>query len=315
MIDLHLHLDGSLPYSTLRKLSELSGVKLPENNVELKKLVAVPENCTDLTEYLKCFELPVSLLQTCDAVYCAVLDLCLYLKQSGMIYSEIRFAPQKHTSMGCSQKDIVEAAIKGINKSGFNANLILCCIREKDNELLNLETVKVASEFLYNGVVALDLAGDEHNNKTENYKYIFDVAQNASVPYTIHAGEADGKKSINYALDFGASRIGHGINAIYDNKTINRLVDLKVPLEICVTSNVQTKATVNYKMHPIKKLMDKGVVVTVNSDNMIVSDTDIYKEFRIVRNLFGIDTRDLLLNSINSAFCDDDTKKFLLKKI
>ena len=188
-------------------------------------------------------------------------------------------------------------------------------MREKDNDKDNIETVKTAVAFKNKGVVAIDLAGDEYNFKTKNFEYIFSLLKTYSLPATVHAGEADGKESINSAIEFGAVRIGHGIRSVFDSETVERIVLNKIPLEVCITSNVQTKATVNLKMHPVRKLYDKGVIITVNSDNMTVSDTDVFKELRIAKNQFGIDTKELLINSVNAAFCDDDLKEYLRKKI
>ncbi len=315
MIDLHLHLDGSIPYRTIIKLAKMNDITVPDDMSKLKRTVTVPKTCERLSDYLNCFSLPVKLLQNYESIYTATYELCLNLKQSGMLYTEIRFAPAKHTFFDLSQEDVVETALKAVEKSGFNARLILCCMREKNNKKENLLTVNTAGKFLNKGVVGLDLEGDEKAFKTKEYEYVFKRANELGIPYTIHSGEADGKDSMLSAINFGAKRIGHGIQAIYSSEVTEKLIKKNIPLEVCISSNVQTKTVASLNMHPVKKLFDKGVLITINSDNMTVSDTDVFKEFKIAQKNFGLEPKLLLKNAVNSAFCDQDLKKYLLKKI
>lgn len=288
-IDLHLHLDGSLSEQSVKELCRMQDIKIPDNLISLLKC---PEDCRDLNEYLRCFEFPLTLLQTEDAITYAVERLC---HETDYRYCEIRFAPQLHTRMGLTQKQVIEAAVKGLGK---NYRLILCCMRGGNNE----ETVRYASDFLGRGVVALDLAGAEALYPTRDYKHLFEMAAKENIPYTIHAGEADGPESIRDAVNMGACRIGHGVRAIEDKSVMKLLADRKIPLEMCPTSNLNTRVITDIRDYPIKKYMDMGIVVTVNSDNMSVSNTDVKKELKLIKDSFGIDEDVLISNAAIAAF-------------
>ena len=152
------------------------------------------------------------------------------------------------------------------------------------------------------GAVALDLAGAEALYPTRDYKHLFEMAAKENIPYTIHAGEADGPESIRDAVNMGASRIGHGVRAIEDKSVMKLLADRKIPLEMCPTSNLNTRVITDIRDYPIKKYLDMGIVVTVNSDNMSVSNTDVKKELKLIKDSFGIDEDILLINAEISAF-------------
>ncbi len=288
-IDLHLHLDGSLSPETAKELCRMQNFEIPDNLISLLKC---PEDCRNLNDYLRCFEFPLTLLQTEDAITYAVERLCY---ETDYRYCEIRFAPQLHTRLGLTEKQVIEAAIRGLKE---NYRLILCCMRGGKNE----ETVRLCSDFMGKGVVALDLAGAEALYPTRDYKHLFEMAQRMDIPYTIHAGEADAPVSIRDAINMGASRIGHGVRAIEDLSVMRLLADKKIPLEMCPTSNLNTRVISDIRDYPIKKYMDMGIIVTVNSDNMSVSNTDVKKELKLINDTFGIDEDLLLKNATKAAF-------------
>lgn len=214
----------------------------------MRKALVCPENTKDLTEYLKCFDLPVKVMQSHDAIAYSVKSLVKRLDAQGLIYAEIRFAPQLHTDKGMTQDEVVQAAIEGLKQgvsesNGIKANLILCCMRgDGSNDAANMETIDLAKKYLGKGVVATDLAGAEALYPTSYYKPTFAYATQQGVPFTIHAGEADGVESMNLALDYGAKRIGHGIRSYNDAATMARLKQLDVCLDLCPKSNLDTHA-------------------------------------------------------------------------
>lgn len=317
-IDLHLHLDGSLSLRSARQLAAISGIALPEDDAELKKMLVCPPDCTDLNGYLKCFDLPCKLMQTPETLRLAAYNLCTELKDKGYIYAEIRFAPQKHTDCGMSQDEVVKAVISGIKKSHFKAGLILCCMRGSDNETDNLETVRIAKKYLGKTVCAVDLAGAEALYDNEKFSRVFETAKIDNIPFTIHAGEAAGAVSVRKAVEFGACRIGHGVRAAEDLSVVSLLAEKKITLEICPTSNVNTGVFDNIKDMPFDFFNEHGVLYTINSDNMTVSDTDVGLETELVKQAFGFDSgfeKQMLLNAANAAFCDKKTYKYLIKKI
>lgn len=287
-VDLHLHLDGSMTPSYLIRQASKQGLELPTwDEKELLEYMYAPKDCKDLNEYLTKFALPLMVMQTEEAISEAVTDLCRRLKEQGLVYAEIRFAPQLHLEQGLNQEQVVNAAIRGLLKhKDFKASLILCCMRMEHNEETNFETVRVAEKYLGKGIAAIDLAGAEGVYPTKNYASVFKKAKSYGVPFTIHAGEADGAESIWKALEFGASRIGHGIRCLQDEKLVDYLREHKIPLEICITSNLQTKAVEG--LYPLKEMMRKGLHVTLNTDNMTVSGTTLKHEFQIAREVLGL---------------------------
>ena len=310
MIDLHLHFDGSLLARTVLELAKEQGIALPsEEPDELKLFLAAPADCGSLNEYLEKFDLPLLVLQTREAVRKGMHTLASSLKEQGMLYAEIRFAPQLHTKKGLTQEQVVKAALQGLQEAAagsfFKAKLILCCMRGADNREENLLTVRTAAAFLGRGVAALDLAGAEALYPTADYGEVFALAKELSVPFTLHAGEADGPESIRAALRMGASRIGHGVRAGEDPELLEELKERQIPLEMCPSSNVQTKAVPSLSEHPVLSYLRRGLLVTVNTDNMTVSDTTIEREFRLLKEELGMtpeERRQLLLNAADAAF-------------
>ena len=310
MIDLHLHFDGSLLPRTVLELAKEQGIALPsEEPDELKLFLAAPADCGSLNEYLEKFDLPLLVLQTREAIRKGMYTLVSSLKEQGMLYAEIRFAPQLHTKKGLTQEQVVKAALQGLQEAAagsfFKAKLILCCMRGADNREENLLTVRTAAAYLGRGVAALDLAGAEALYPTADYGEVFALAKELSVPFTIHAGEADGPESIRAALRMGASRIGHGVRAGEDPELLEELKERQIPLEMCPSSNVQTKAVPSLSEHPVLSYLRRGLLVTVNTDNMTVSDTTIEREFRLLKEELGMtpeERRQLLLNAADAAF-------------
>lgn len=323
MIDLHLHLDGSLEPLEILKLANISNVLLPTNDInELRELLTVQNDCTSLSEYLEKFALPQMVLQTKETIEESVYMVVVKLAKQGLCYAEIRFAPQLHLQNGLTQKQVVFAAVKGLKRgidtSGMQCQLILCCMRGAENHRENIETVYVAKEFLGKGVCAVDLAGNETAYPTRLFADIFKQAKKDNIPITIHAGEAAGANSIKEALDLGATRIGHGIHAIEDEEVLNQLKTKGVVLETCFTSNLQTKAVKNIDEYPILKFKDLGILTTVNTDNMTVSGTSLKKEYTLLKNLFSLTDetlKELALIATTAAFLPEENKSILRKTI
>lgn len=295
MIDLHVHLDGSLSFDMVRKLAKLQNMKQYEDEEMISKMVA-PKDCSDLNDYLTKFDYPLELLQTKEALELSVFELLKLQQMQGLSYSEIRFAPQLHLKNGLTQTEVVEAVLNGRRKFQteyeMNSGIILCCMRGAEDKL-NYETVEMAGEYKDQGVVLLDLAGAEALYPTKNYKELFRYAESLKVPYTIHAGEADGPESIWYALEFGARRIGHGVRCIEDRALMRRLAKDQIPLELCPTSNLNTKIFDRIEDYPIPMLIDAGIKCTINTDNMTVSDTTLSRELELIQQTFHLSIEEM----------------------
>lgn len=297
--ELHLHLDGSLRPETVWELAKEQGIRLPaESAEEVKYKMEVPEDCRTLEEYLERFDLPLLVLQRADAIERVTYELVEDLAKEGVDYAEIRFAPQLSVNGGLTQDEVVEAAIRGAERGmktypEIRVGLILCCMRGADNEALNMQTVETAKKYLGPVVCAVDIAGAEGLFPTENFAPVFAKVREYGIPMTIHAGEAAGPDSMKTALSFGTKRIGHGVAAVNDPELIRRLIDENVTLEVCVTSNYHTKVVPAIEMHPIHKLLDEGVHVTVNSDNRTCSRTTLQKEKEVLKEQLGFSDEEI----------------------
>ena len=245
IVDLHLHLDGSLSAKAILEVARREKIDLPaKNEKDLNKYLTVPENCQSLNEYLERFALPNQVLQSKLGLEICTLDLLERLAADGLKYVEIRMAPQLSTNNGLSQEKVVKTLIKTCKKARkfrIFSNLILCMMRGENTKEKNLETIKVAKKYLGKGVVAMDLAGAEGLFPNEMFKDEFKLANENNIPLTIHSGEAAGASSVKSAIDFGAVRIGHGIHSIEDENVLKELVDKNICLEVCPKSNLDTK--------------------------------------------------------------------------
>lgn len=312
-IVLHLHLDGSLDLDLAKKYAKEEGYNLTDK--EIIKDLQVDKTCHNLNDYLEKFALPSSLLQTKERLEETTYTLFKKLSMENVIYAEIRFAPIKHIEKGLSLDDVISSVIKGMEKAKNEFNIyggiILCCMRDSSKEE-NLEIVNYAKKYLNKGVVAIDLAGAEGLYETKNFKYIFDLCRKENIPYTIHAGEADGKESINSALDFKTKRLGHGIRCIEDKDTMERIINDRILLEICPTSNFQTEAIKG--KHPLEYLYNNNILISINTDNDTVSNININDEYSNVLNTTNLTIKDLVkcnYNSIPYLFTTDDIKNKL----
>ena len=297
MIDLHLHLDGSLRPETVRELLRKDGMEF--SSEEMRAKLTVPDDCKDLNDYLRTFDYPVRVLNNGEALERAVRELGEDLFHQGVTYAEIRFAPLLSANADFSVDEAVMAAVKGAMAaenefSQLKLGIILCCMRGDFHEQ-NMATVKAAHKYLGNYVCALDLAGAEALYPTEMFEEEFMLARKYNVPFTIHAGEAAGAESIWKALEMGASRIGHGIRCIEDDVLVEYLARHEIPLEICPISNMQTKVFGDMEEYPLKELLERGVHATLNTDNRTVSNTNLSKEKKFLKKYCRIDEKDLEL--------------------
>lgn len=317
LVELHLHLDGALSIDNCKKIAKIQNINIPNDN-KISKMMTVSEGCNDLNEFLTKFDFALSLLQTPEGIENAIKNLEEELVEQGIVYAEIRFAPQLHTTKGLSQDEVVAAAIKGLESSKLKSNLILCCMRGDNNHNENIETVKIAKKYLGKGVCAIDLAGAEALYPTANFEDVFKYAKELGVPFTIHAGEADGPKSVYDAIRFGAKRIGHGVRAVEDNDLIKIIAKQGITLEICPTSNICTSTYNKIEDIPIKKFIDNGINITINTDDPTVCNTKLKEELKLVANTFGLTYEDIVklqLNAIKASFASEKIKEEIIEKI
>ncbi|MGM9904813.1 adenosine deaminase [Lactobacillus sp.] len=322
LIDLHLHLDGSVPYQTVRELLAKEGKSLPE--ADLRKRLSVSPDCRNLDEYLEKFDFPLSLMQTAENLRLIVRELLEELRGQGLVYVEIRFAPQRHTET-LTQVEAVQAVLDGRDDfyawqkeqegDDLHANFLLCLMRLVGQDEANRETVKVAKDFFGKGVAGLDLAGPE-NEEVANRKYapFFQQAKEWGIPYTIHAGEAMGPESMREALALGTKRIGHGIRCQEDPSLVKQLAADGITLECCASSNLNTKVFDRIAEYPLRSMLGQNLRVTLNTDNMTVSATNLPHEYQLMeeQGLTKSEEKQLYLNSVRAAFASQEEKDRLL---
>ena len=315
-IDLHCHLDGSIPIETIKQLMHDENIKI--DNDKLEEAIRVDQTSTDLAGYLTKFELPLKLLQTPESFEIATYELLKDLAAENMIYTELRFAPFLTASNMAEAGQIIEAAIRGLDKAresfAIEANLILCCMRHHDEET-NLKLVELAKGYLNQGVCAIDLAGDEAKYPMALYENIFKKAREMNIPFTIHAGECGDPDNIRHAIELGAKRIGHGIAMMKDKTLFELCRKHEIGIEMCPTSNVQTRAIDHMKDYPYQLFMEEGLLVTINTDNRTVSNTSINKEIKLLESYGPVDYEQCLKNAVQVSFASEEVKAKLLKQI
>ena len=318
-IELHCHLDGSLRVDSIIDIAKKENIELPSFNIEeVNKLVKVQSDCTSLVEYLKKFDLPNKVMQSKESLKRVTYELLEDASRENIKYMEIRFAPMLHTSKGLSIDEVIESVVCGVEEAqkvyDIKANLILGCMRSMSEEDAFL-VVNEGRKFLNNGVVAIDLCGPEMEGFSSRFKAPIDLARSYGYRVTIHAGEAASGINVIEAVNIlGAERIGHGVR-IKDLKDAYDLVkDKNIVLEMCPTSNIQTKAVELFNEHPFYKFYKDDVRVTLNTDNRTVSDIDLTNEFDLIFNNFKLDLNDynkIYLHTVDATFADEETKEWL----
>ena len=308
--DLHVHLDGSLRISTIIELARNQNVALPaDNENDLKKFVCCGKDCKSLDEYLKAFEVTLCVMQTEKALKRTAYELSEDAAKENIRYMEVRYSPILHTQKGLKLTTISDAVLSGLAKAEKDFNIktgvIICGIRNMDPET-SLKLAELAVAYKNKGVIGFDLAGAEYNHPAKAHKEAFYLALNNNINITIHAGEAYGPGSIHQALHYcGTHRIGHGTRLIEDGDLLNYVNDHRIPLEICITSNLDTKSVKDLKQHPLSFYLDYGLRVTLNTDNRLVSNTTLTDEYMLAINGLNIDyseVKNIIINGFKSAF-------------
>ncbi len=308
-IELHVHLDGSMRLETASQWSK-------ESLDVVREKMEAPIDCVDLNNYLTKFSFPLSLLQTKDHLTRVAYELVEDLEKDHVIYAEIRFAPILHTKQGLSLQEVVEAVLDGLKKGRIKCGLLLCLMRNEKEEN-NRKVIEVAKQYLGKGVVGLDLAGAEGMYPTSNFASLFQEAQKQNIPFTIHAGEADGPSSILSAIQFGAKRLGHGVRIIEDSSLMQLAKKQDITLEICPSSNLQTRIVTNYADHPLFALFNQGLHVTINTDNRTVSNITLTQEYQKLKDAFPFaeeDFKAMNLYAVQASFLPEEEKQQLVEE-
>lgn len=313
-IELHCHLDGSLRPDTIIEIAEKEGIDIDE----IIETVTAPLECKSLDEYLKAFELPNLVMQSKESLRRVTFELYEDAAKENVKYMEVRFAPLLHTLKGLTVEQIIESVIEGMReaqvKYDIKGNIILCCMRIMSVDKA-FEVVEKGKKFLGKGVVAIDLCASEIEGFCQKFVEPIRLARKYGYRVTIHAGETGIGKNVLEAVELlGAERIGHGVYIRNCEEAYKIVKERNITLEMCPTSNVQTKAVSNFSDHPIYDFYKDGIKVTLNTDNRTVSDTNMTKEIEMTAKEFNIDYEDykkIYYNSVDSSFADEETKEEL----
>jgi adenosine deaminase len=323
LTDLHRHLDGNIRLSTIWQLAQEHSIVLPADSLEkLKSKVQIQQKTTDLLAFLEKMELGVSVLASEQACFRIAYENIEDAKLAGLDYVELRFSPvfmaQAHNLQIDQVVDAVIAGCKaGTKQYGVPVNLIGILSRSYGEATCHQELQALLRAK--DDIVALDLAGDEKGFPAIRFKQHFKLARDAGWNITVHAGEADGPQSIRQAIDeLGATRIGHSVAAREEPHLMDFMANNNISIECCLTSNFQTGACTNIADHPIKTFMERGIVVTLNTDDPGVSGIEIADEYKLAREVVGLSAEQLAqiqLNGVEVAFAADSVKRELLSQL
>ncbi len=321
--ELHRHLDGSLRLETILDLANRQNLNFGVKTVdELRALIVVPEHCQSLVEYLRAFQYTVAVSQTEYALTRVMYEVCEDAMLDGVNYIEVRFAPNLHSEQGLVPTKVLESVILGArlaqeNFAGFHARIIVCGIRTHDVNIVS-DMARVAVQYRNEGVVAFDIAGPELGYVPSKFKDAFTIVHDELMSSTIHAGEAADHMYVHEALHVcRATRIGHGVNLKDDPSLMQFVLERQIPLEMCLTSNLQTKAVQHYSEHPLPDFFRRGMMVVPCTDNTLMSDITLSREYVKIQELFMFDQADVLKlvdNSFRAAFVHDDLKNELRRR-
>lgn len=323
--ELHCHLDGSLRLATLLDLARQQGRldALPAQDeeglaAELRKV----DEAESLEAYLAWFGYTIPLLQSAEALHGAAYELAEDCAGEGVRYLEVRYGPVLHTDGGLSLEAVSDAVLAGLRDAerdlGIKTGVIVCGLRDRF-ESASLAQAELAVRHRERGVVAFDLAGGERGNPADLHGAAFYHARKHLLNLTIHAGENFGPASIRQALfKCGAHRIGHGVTLGQDPDLLRYFVDRQIPLEVCPTSNVQTRAVASYEAHPVAQYVRAGVPVAIGTDNRLFSHTTVTDELWLAHTRCGIPAdalREVALNGFRHAFLPWHEKEALLEEV
>lgn len=325
-VDLHNHLDGGLRPSTIIDLAQKYGVELPTEPDPEKLKEWFTRGCRqkNLVLYLETFDVTIAVMQTEEALERVAFELAEDMSAENIVYSEVRYAPLQHTAGGLTPDQVVKAVTKGLERArkkyGIVCKSILCAMRHESAEKAQ-QVAELAVAYRDKGVVGFDTAGGESGNPPKKFINAYNYIRKMNFNITIHAGEAYGPESMWQAIQLcGAHRIGHGTKLIEDmdvdgmrivkmGSLASYVLDKRIPLEMCLSSNVDTGASASIAAHPFQLFFRNGFRVFLCTDNRLMSDTTMTREMELAAEYYSLDLKDLekiTLNAMKSSFIHHD---------
>jgi adenosine deaminase len=321
--DLHCHLDGSLRLDTVLDLARRQNVRLPTfDRSELFQMLYAGDHVASLDDYLRAFDITLSVLQNEEGLERVAYELAVDAWSENVRYLEVRYSPLLHTRNGLRPAQVVEAVLRGLRTAkrelGIRYGVILCSLRTWPPEQ-SLKIAELCVAFKNRGVVGFDLAGSETGNPAKLHRDAFQLVIDNNINCTAHAGESFGPDSVHQAIHkCGAHRIGHGTRLVENGDLLNFVNDHRIALEVCPTSNVQTRAASSWATHPVDFYVDYGLRVTINTDNRLMSDTTVTKELYLCHKHYGwsLQTiKEIIIAGFKSAFMPYREKADLVAEI
>ncbi len=320
--ELHCHLDGSVRPATMLELAKEYKITMPRDDVDALREYMRVDDARTLEDYLLRFDTTLSVMQTADALERIAYELALDVAAEGVRYIEMRYAPPLNTLQGLSLEQVVEAPLRGIaraqKETDILARVIVCSLRHYTPEL-SMQLAKLAVSFKDRGVVGFDLAGGEVGNPASRHAAAFAYCQEHGLACTCHAGEGDGPESIRQAVhDCHAHRIGHATRLLEDPTLADEIHERGIALELCLTSNVQTRATERYETHPLKQFLARGMNVCLNTDNRLMSATTLVDEYHhaaVSCDCTFDELAGMALDGFRSSFLPDEEKVALVARM
>lgn len=318
--ELHVHLDGSLRPATMLELAGERGIPLPETDVTSLAKAMIGGRATGLEAYLERFRLTLSLLQDAEALERVAYELVEDHAAENVRWVEVRFCPALCTDRDLNADGVLDAVLAGLERActdlDTQAAVIVCGLRSRSPRASS-EMADLAVAYAGRGVCAFDLAGAEAGHPVHEHLEALQIAARAGLPITIHAGEAFGPASIREAIELGhARRIGHGTRLGEDPELLKTVADAGIPLEVCLTSNIQTGVARSYADHPLRRYFDSGVRVTLSTDNRLMSGVTLTREYEHARDHLAFTWAELIRVAragFESAFARGDDKALMLE--
>jgi adenosine deaminase len=321
--ELHCHLDGSVRPRTVLELAREQGVELPTTNLpRLTRLMQAGKRTRNLGDYLRIFDLTLAVMQQREALYRTAYELVEDCAAENVRHLEVRYSPILHRKKRLPFEDIVDPVIAGLRDAGakhdMSTGVIICGIRSMAPRV-SMALAELAVAYKGRGVLAFDLAGQERDYPAKAHRKAFQLILEHNINSTVHGGEAFGAASIAQALHYcGAHRIGHGTRLREDPDLMRYVRDHRVPLEMCLSSNIQTRAVRRIQDHPCGDYFRQGLRVTLNTDNRLMSATTLSEEIALAARAFRFspyEVKRIILNGFKSAFLPYPQKARLLRGV
>lgn len=320
--ELHCHLDGSVRPETLLELGREYGTSMPVSDPEELRSYMCVEDARHLEDYLERFAITLSVMQHAPALERIAYELMADAAADGVRYMEVRYAPVLNATRGLPMPEAVEATLRGIARAELEhdvqGRVIICAIRTMAPEM-SMEAAELAVAFRHRGVVGFDLAGGELGHPSALHREAFRYAREHDLACTCHAGEADGGGSVRQAVHLcGVHRIGHGTRLYEDPSLMQYVNDRRIAIEVCLTSNVQTRAVDSHAAHPLRSYFDEGLSVSLNTDNRLMSGVTLTDEYLAAHRHLGFTFDELARlaeQGFEAAFLPWQERQRLLERV